>query len=357
MQKIKHMVCRYWRIVPVLVLLSCSNQGGVSQQPNSQSITTKKIYGSELHSAFTDIAYYKGTYYVVFREATAHVLGTDGKIVVLASEDGETWEPYGVLEKSGIDLRDPKLSVTPDDRLMIIMGGTTFEGDKVVAMHTHVSFLDGVDAEFSRPKPIDLDPGVPYKQFWVWRVTWHEGVGYAICFPPQQEGVTDLYLVKTTDGVVYERVSKLPASNFPNESTIRFDSDGRMNVLIRTDAGDRFGYFATSKHPFNDWHLDKLGIRLGGPNFLYLPNGKICVGSRAFEFKDETRTSLARVYTALFTFDERMNVEKEISLPSNGDTSYTGMLIVGNELWVSYFSQHEENTAIYLSKVPLSFFD
>jgi len=348
---------QFFGAILVSIIFGCSNRGVLSQSRTSKAITSQKIYESELHSAFTDITFYKGKYYVVFREASKHVLGTDGQIVILMSKDGLVWDKVGMLSKTGVDLRDPKLSITADDRLMVIMGGSTFEGEKVVKMHTHVSFLDGAKGGFSYPEPIELDSSIPYEQFWVWRVTWYKGEGYAICFPPQQEGITDLYLVKTVDGVSYRRVSTIPVSNFPNESTIRFDSKGAMHVLIRTDSGDRMGYFARSEFPYHDWNFEKLDIRLGGPNFLFLPNGRICVGSRAFEWKDSTRTSLARVYTSLFTFDEHLKVDREFPLPSNGDTSYTGMLVVGNELWISYFSQHEGGTAIYLSKVPLSYFD
>ena len=47
---------------------------------------------------------------------------------VLESADGEKWESAALLTDVGIDLRDPKLSVTPDDRLMMTAGGSVYEG-------------------------------------------------------------------------------------------------------------------------------------------------------------------------------------------------------------------------------------
>lgn len=41
-------------------------------------------------------------------------------------------------------------------------------------------------------------------------------------------------------------------------------------------------------------------------------------------------------------------------LPSGGDTSYPGFLVVGNELWVSYYSSHATpKAAVYLARIPL----
>ena len=40
-----------------------------------------------------------------------------------------------------------------------------------------------------------------------------------------------------------------------------------------------------------------------------------------------------------------------LRLPSGGDTSYPGMVWHNDQLWISYYSSHEEKTSIYLAKV------
>ena len=40
-----------------------------------------------------------------------------------------------------------------------------------------------------------------------------------------------------------------------------------------------------------------------------------------------------------------------LKLPSGGDTSYAGMVVHEGCLWISYYSSHEEKTAIYLARV------
>ncbi|MCK5464385.1 MAG: hypothetical protein KAI95_15260, partial [Bacteroidales bacterium] len=42
-----------------------------------------------------------------------------------------------------------------------------------------------------------------------------------------------------------------------------------------------------------------------------------------------------------------------LKLPSGGDTSYAGMVEHEGSIWISYYSSHEEKTAIYLARVRL----
>jgi hypothetical protein len=51
---------------------------------------------------------------------------------ILKSANGEDWQSIALLEKKGIDLRDPKLSVTPDGRIMVIIGGSIYHESKLI---------------------------------------------------------------------------------------------------------------------------------------------------------------------------------------------------------------------------------
>ncbi len=88
-----------------------------------------KIWDKGKHNAFTDLIRWRGKWYCTFREADGHV-GGDGKLRVLESADGKTWESVALVAEEGIDLRDPKLSITPDDRLMIVAGGSVYKGTR-----------------------------------------------------------------------------------------------------------------------------------------------------------------------------------------------------------------------------------
>ncbi|MGM0531339.1 MAG: hypothetical protein ACQER7_08305, partial [Bacteroidota bacterium] len=150
--------------------------------------------------------------------------------------------------------------------------------------------------------------------------------------------------LKTKDGISYQHVCELDVGSKPNEATIRFDGD-RMFVLIRRGNGAN-GMLGKSRPPYQEWTWQELEFRLGGPNFIFLPDEKLCIGSRHY------KSSGAK--TALFVTDRQGNLEHTIDLPSGGDTSYPGMVIFNNKLWVSYYSSHEEKTAIYLAKIRMN---
>ena len=68
-------------------------------------------------------------------------MSADGKIRVLTSPSGDQWQSAALVELAGYDLRDAGLSVTPDDRLMLIGGAAPRTADnKLVPTGTFVSF-------------------------------------------------------------------------------------------------------------------------------------------------------------------------------------------------------------------------
>src|SRR3546814_203511 len=96
--------------------------GAQAQLP--KGVTVTKIWDQAAYSAFTDLIWYNDAFYCSFREGDNHVFGADGTVRVLRSADGKQWESVADMAVPGIDLRDPKLSITPDNRLMVIIGGS-----------------------------------------------------------------------------------------------------------------------------------------------------------------------------------------------------------------------------------------
>src|SRR6185436_8915041 len=109
------------------------------QLPPPALVSAARIWDAGAHNAFTDLIRWRNRWYCTFREAEAHV-GGNGRIRVLVSADGETWSSGALVGESGIDLRDPKLSITPDDRLMIVAGGSVYEGTRNVGRQPRVMF-------------------------------------------------------------------------------------------------------------------------------------------------------------------------------------------------------------------------
>ncbi len=310
--------------------------------PELASVT--KIWDRAPHNAFTDLIRWRGRWYCTFREADSHV-GGDGKLRVLTSADGAAWEPAALVAEAGVDLRDPKLSVTPDDRLMLLAGGSVYRGTTLLGRQPRVAFSkDG--REWTPPQRV-LSEGE-----WLWRVTWHAGRAYGVSYnaparpgpaAPAEPADWKLKLVASGDGIHYETITYLNVPGQPNETTLRFLPDGTMLALVRREGGDAFGWIGTSRSPYRDWSWHETKHRLGGPNFIVLPDGRLWAVSRSYP--GGAKTALARM-----THD---SYEPVLTLPSGGDTSYAGLVWHDNLLWVSYYSSHEGKTSIYLAKIRL----
>jgi hypothetical protein len=257
------------------------------------------------------------------------------------------------LSEKDVDLRDPKLSVTPDDRLMIVCGGSIYLGTKVLkGRQPRVAFSnDG--RQWTEPKKI-MEPGD-----WLWRVTWREGVAYGVSYRAGRgpDGAVqlnggDLLLFCSRDGVDWEKVSKLDVPDRPNETTLRFRGDGTMLALIRREEGDRLGWFGEAKPPYTQWKFTPSNLRLGGPDLIELPDGRWIAGTRVYDQK--TGGSAERIGTLIARVDEALQLQPLLTLPSGGDTSYTGFVWHEGLLWTSYYSTHEGKTSVYLAKIRLT---
>jgi hypothetical protein len=318
-------------------------------------VSVQKIWDRGPHNAFTDLIRWRGKWYCTFREADGHV-GGDGKLRVLESSDGETWTPIALVAEDGIDLRDPKLSVTPDDRLMIVAGGSVYGGTKTLkGRQPRVAFSQDGRA-WSAPQRV-LTEGE-----WLWRVTWHDGTAYGVAYnasarqtqdaqeaakssKPAPPGPADwkLKLVASDNGTDYQLLTHLDVPGHPNETTLRFLPGGELMALVRREGGNTFGWIGSSRPPYRAWTWHETKHRLGGPNFIRLPDGSLWAGSRLHP--GGPKTTLARL--------TRESYEPALLLPSGGDTSYPGLVWDDGLLWMSYYSSHEGKSSIYLAKIRL----
>jgi hypothetical protein len=296
-----------------------------------------KVWDAGRHNAFTDLVRFADRWFCAFREADAHV-GGDGKLQVLTSADGTSWEPAALLAEPGIDLRDPKLSVTPDGRLMIVAGGSVYDGKTLKGRRPRVAFsADGRAWTATRPVLAEGD--------WLWRVTWHAGRCYGMSYAAGPGDEWGLTLWAAADGERFGKVTDLAVPGRPNEATVRFAPDGRMVALVRREAGDTRGWVGSAAAPYTDWAWKPLPARVGGPNFVFLPDGSAVAAVRLYDGR--VRTSLCRLDPAAGRLDEAL------ALPSGGDTSYAGLVWHADRLWVSYYSSHEGRAAIYLARVKV----
>jgi hypothetical protein len=171
-------------------------------------------------------------------------------------------------------------------------------------------------------------------------VTWHDAVCYGIAYDQS----STVRLVKSTDGEHFADVTKLNVPDRPNEATIRFLIDGTMVAFVRREGGNQHGWVGSAKTPYTDWTWADAGHRLGGPEFLVLPDGEMWAGTRLHNGKD-TKTGIGRLTLS--------GLEPKLTLTSGGDTSYPGMVWYDGMIWMSFYSSHEGKAKIYLEKIRI----
>jgi hypothetical protein len=318
-------------------------------QETGVEINSVRIWDQANHNAFTDLVRYRGHFYCVFREGAGHVPSgkeENGNIRILKSRKGNKWKSAGLLSSEMYDLRDPKISVMPDGRLMVLMGGSDYVGKELRSRLCQVSFSNN-GKEFSDPAPVEIDHRIRTNYDWIWKITWKGEKGYGLVYQPVPGRDWTIALVSTTDGINYNLVKAIELEGKPNESTVRFKDD-TMYAMVRREAGAN-GLLGISKPPYNDWQWIDLGMRIGGPEFLITDDGYLICGTRSYPRQE----SIEGYKTVIIKFDKRGKELKRIIMPSGGDTSYPGMVIYRRKLWISYYSSHEGKTSIYFASLSL----
>jgi hypothetical protein len=329
-----------------LVFVFCTSFTLASIPLKVEVVEVKNIWDKAPHSAFTDLLCWNYKFYCAFREGRGHV-STDGKIRILESKDANLWHPAALITLDGFDLRDAHLSVTPDNRLMLLGGAAPRKKDNQSAPTGSFASFSHDGKKWTKPQ-IVVQPGR-----WLWCVTWNEGKAYGISYTATAgKGPRYLELLVSDDGLNYQsHVPKLFEQGYPNEVTLRFDTDGTCYAIIRRDRHDKdpsSALLGISKPNYKKWQFIDLGSDFngfGGPNLIKIPSGHWLAAGRMHQGGSHTALTYIDVKKGTMT--------KLIKLPSGRDTSYPGLLWHEDMLYVSYYSGHEGKTSIYLAKLKI----
>jgi len=310
---------------------------GTAAAEEATIVDVQKIWDEAPHNAFTDLIRYKDHWYCVFREGQGHV-SPDGALRVLRSEDGKTWTSAALVTSETGDLRDAKITITPDNKLMLA-GASALHPPSEIRHQSLVWFSDD-GTNWSEPVEVG-DPN-----FWLWRITWRKGTAYGIGYATGKDAPRMIRLYRSTDGRTFETlVPNLFDEGYPNETSMIFLPDETALCVLRRDGTPNEALLGKAQPPYTEWTWQGLGKRVGGPHALQLPDGRIVVAGGDYPGGATTR---------LWWLDPKESTLEEIvKLPSGGDTSYPGLVWHDGLLWVSYYSSHEGKTSIYLARVKL----
>jgi len=329
-------------VIPMLLSDLWASQAAGQPRGRPQSsgpaiVDVRKIWDQAPHCAFTDLVRRQDRWWCVFREGQGHV-SPAGTIRVITSADGRAWESAASLRRADTDLRDPKISLMPDGRLMLL-AAASWHADDAPLRRQPLTWFSNDGREWTSP----IEIGEP--NYWLWRVAWQDGAAYGVGYGVGEQETRQVRLYKSRDGRNFETlVDNLFDEGSPNESSLLFEGDHALCIL-RRDGEPNTAVMGTTRAPYTEWSWQDLGVRIGGPHLIRLSDGRIVAAGRFYD--GGARTGLAWLDPQQATLTEFLR------LPSGGDTSYPGMVEHDGLLWVSYYSSHEGKANIYLARVRL----
>ena len=120
------------------------------------------------------------------------------------------------MMREDADLRDAKLTTTPDNRLMLSGAAALHQPSRI--RHKTMAWFSEDGNTWSEGVEIGED------NMWLWRVTWHKGVAYGIGYSTYGQPYIRLY--RSTDGIKFDPlVMNLFDEGYVNETTLVFLED------------------------------------------------------------------------------------------------------------------------------------
>jgi hypothetical protein len=185
----------------------------------------------------------------------------------------------------------------------------------------------------------------------MWRFVTHGEYVYSFGYRQRPKGLggeTFLNFYRSRDGLTWERIAQSEAGGgYVNEAAFTFEPDGRCVVLLRREGGNnRLGL---ARPPYAQWTWTDLNDRFNGPALLRFSDGRLLVGGRNKPAgAGEPKTALAWLSIG------PPQLEPLLTIPSQHETGYPGLFLLGDTLWTSYYSSESGKCAVYVARISIA---
>lgn len=308
----------------------------VSNSCGSEAMQTNMIWEGNPYASFTSLVYFNNHLYCAFREGKTHYdpSGKDnGRIRIIKLKEDNVWDTVDIVSEDGYDLRDPKLSIMPDGRLMLLTERVQISDGKVVARNTCVGFLSYESDEVGNLMPIEISNLGDWN--WLWDVTWIDGVGYGFIYVPY------FAFVKTIDGIHYTVEERSSVEYNPTEASIAKFDEGLICVA-RCDSSSIVGQ---RKYFDEKWQWTVMDNKIECPKILSIGKYALISGRTFIDGKPST---------ALYKLNVATNRTDEITIiPSGKDCGYPGMVVNDDIVYISSYYGDGNKSSIYLSTLKV----
>jgi hypothetical protein len=295
------------------------------------------IVDDGMHNAFTDITIWRGSLWLVYVASPSHFASPRSRLVILNSTNTREWYVMASLNGGGEDIRDPKLAVIHNRLSLFALLNQKYDPQPYKTVYANSS--DGKNwSSF-----VDIGPGG-------WLLGKPKTTDQMTWFAPAHNFQTGtVVLMRSGDGLQWDPVSTICASEKADETAIEFLSDGQMLSATRLEAGGGlFGscnggtWLASSPHPYEDWaKMTRSPItRLDGPALFRVGDDCFAIG----RFQPQVHgpfcwqgSVFSRKRTAIFLVG-REGLTWLKDLPSTGDTAYAGVEFWDGQIVISYYT-------------------
>ncbi len=311
-------------------------------------LETWKAVSDGNHNSNTDLTFWNGQFYLCHQASPYHLGSRRSRMRLLRSPDARNWTLIEEFRPQDWEYRDPTFGQI-GERLFIYFLPNR---DRNPEPYT-TAFTWSIDGESWKPVQ-EVQPEQRGWLFWrpktlddkTWYVTayWHE------------HGRSQL--LKSEDGLVWETVSYIWEGERNDETDFEFMADGRIISTARLEGkgtmwGDDAGstLISVAEPPYTKWtHTKSKVTRLDGP-CLFAYNGRTYSVGRyqASHFPRfvEQGGLFARKRTSIFLVEPE-GLTRLTDLPSAGDTSYAGIAIRGDEMYVSYYTSSIKRDPVWV---------
>lgn len=347
-------------ILPALVVAGIGNLWSAEEgtMPKVKVENVRRVFHNGEHNAFTDLIRWHDRFWLTFRSCPdGHMVSSTASVIVLSSEDAQTWREEFRFSVPKRDTRDPHF-LNFQDKLFVFTG-TWYAGDgklprELYDINKHLGFAvwtaDG--KAWEGPRQMEGTYG-----HYIWRATARDGMAY-LCgrrkagYSEQESGagagrVMEGAMLVSDDGLNW-RFRSLFQKTSGDETAFLFEPNGDLRALSRAGGGP--AQIAVAKPPFVEWDAKPLAEYIGGP-LLIRWEERLMIGGR--------RNTPEGPKTVLYWLKDTEMVPFAV-LPSDGDNSYPGFVdLGGGKGLVSWYSSHEKDadgktiTAIYLADLEM----
>ena len=315
-------------------------------QVNSEVVVDSwDIANDGQHNSNTDMITWRGETYIAYVSSPYHFSNEASTLHIKHSNDlGHTWVEDSTFNPENNDIRDPKFAVIGERLFLYALDNNAFNPEPYQTVYAYTE--NGMDWS-----PLELVPGVEGWLFW--RPKTSDGVTFYNSAYWYHHGKS--VLLKSTDGINWEIVSIINEGERNDETEIEFLPDGRLLATARLEydeswlegaLGDKRGatLITVSEPPYTTWTelTQSLVTRLDGP-YLFTYNDRVYAVGRYQPDLGKSGpltpqgSALARKRTALFEVRED-GLAYLTDLPSDGDTSYVGLVMAGDYAYASYYT-------------------